>query len=121
MKVGKNTGTWGEEQAIAYLKAHNYSILATNWRYKKLEIDIIAQTKDKIVFVEVKTRSSEDFGEPETFVSLKKQRFIISAANQYIIEKDIDFEARFDIISVLVNDNKTTVKHLPEAFYPIVK
>lgn len=121
MKMGENTGKWGEEQAIAYLKEHNYEILAVNWRFKKLEIDIIAQTKDKIVFVEVKTRSTEDFGEPETFVSLKKQRFIISAANQYIIEKNIDLEARFDIVSVLVFNGKWTINHLPDAFYPIVK
>jgi putative endonuclease len=121
MQGNKNTGNWGEKQAVLFLKELNYAILETNWRYKKLEIDIIAQIGPVLVFVEVKTRGSDEFGEPETSVSLKKQRFIIEAANQYIISKNLDFEARFDIISILVLNQKTTIKHLPDAFYPIVK
>jgi putative endonuclease len=121
LATSKNTGNWGEEQALGYLKEQNYTVLATNWRYKKLEIDIIARQKDTIVFVEVKTRSGDEFGEPESFVSHKKQRFLISAANHYLIEKNIDLEARFDIISVLIINNRTVVKHLPDAFYPMVK
>lgn len=120
-RPGENIGKWGEEQAIGYLKAHNYAILATNWRYKRLEVDIIAKIGNIMVFVEVKTRSSQEFGEPESFVSMKKQSFIISAANQYLIEKELDLEARFDIISVLIFNGKTTINHLPEAFYPIAK
>lgn len=95
--------------------------MEANWRFKKLEVDIIAQIDGKIVFIEVKTRSSVDFGEPEDFVSLKKQRFIIEAANNYLLEKNIDAEARFDIVSVLSENGTTTIKHLPDAFYPIVK
>ncbi len=87
----------------------------------KLEIDIIAQIKDILVFVEVKTRLNEEHGDPEDAVTLKKQRFIIKAANYYIQEKDLDMESRFDIICVLRENNKTIVKHLPDAFYPIAK
>jgi putative endonuclease len=117
----KKRGDWGEKQAVAYLKENNYEILATNWRYKKLEVDIIAKIAETIAFVEVKTRGSDEFGEPETFVSLKKQRFIIEAANHYILEKDLNTDARFDIISVLQNNNITRLKHFPDAFYPKVK
>jgi putative endonuclease len=117
----KNTGNWGEEQALAWLRDKNYDILAVNWRFGKLEIDIVAQHGQFIVFIEVKTRFGEDFGEPADAVSLKKQRFLIKAANQYILEKEIDLEARFDIISVLVLNNATTIKHFTDAFYPIVK
>ena len=117
----KNKGDWGEKQAVAYLKENGFTILETNWRFKKLEIDIIAQIADKMVFVEVKTRGSNEYGEPETAVSLKKQRFIIKAANHYITEKDIDLEARFDIVGIMYIDNKIIVKHIPDAFYPIVK
>jgi putative endonuclease len=117
----KDIGKWGEEQALAYLKAHNYAILATNWHFKNKEIDIIAKTGEVIVFVEVKTRTTEEFGEPEEGVSSKKQSFLISAANHYIISKEIDAEARFDIISVMYLKGKTTLKHIPEAFYPIAK
>lgn len=121
MKGNKNTGDWGEKQAVSFLKEHNYVILETNWRYKKLEIDIIAQVNGILVFIEVKTRGSDEFGEPETSVTLKKQRFIIAAANQYVIEKDLDVEVRFDVISILNQNSQTTIKHLPDAFYPIVK
>lgn len=117
----KHIGDRGEEQAAAYLKKQGYIILETNWRFRKLEVDIIARQADIIVFVEVKTRSTNEFGEPESFVSLKKQRFIISAAHQYIIDNNIDLEARFDVISVLQINNTITVKHLQEAFYPLVK
>ena len=87
----------------------------------KLEIDIIAQIDDILVFVEVKTRSNNEHGDPEDGVTLKKQRFLIKAANFYITEKDLDLEARFDIITVLKENNKVIVKHLPDAFYPIAK
>ena len=121
MSEAKNTGDWGEEQAVNYLKNQNYIILETNWRFKKLEVDIIAQTGNYIVFVEVKTRGSDEFGEPETFVSLKKQRFIVEAANNYIISNNISLEARFDIVSILFNNKRFVINHLPDAFYPMVK
>jgi putative endonuclease len=95
--------------------------LEANWRFMKLEVDIIAQSGNKIVFVEVKTRFNEERGDPEDGVTLKKQRFLIKAANHYILEKDIQNESRFDIITVLTENNKTVVKHLPDAFYPIAK
>ena len=73
------------------------------------------------MFVEVKTRFREDHGDPEDSVTVKKQRFLIRAANYYVLEKDLHLESRFDIITVLTENNKTIVKHLPGAFYPIVK
>jgi putative endonuclease len=119
--MAENKGKWGEELAINYLRKHDFTILEVNWRYKKLEVDIIAENEQKIVFIEVKTRGSDEFGEPETFVSLKKQRFIVEAANNYMIEKNRQEEARFDIVSILVKNNLPVIKHLPDAFYPIVK
>jgi putative endonuclease len=121
LRTTKKTGDWGEKQALAFLRGKNYDILETNWRYRKLEVDIIAKDGEFIVFVEVKTRGTDEFGEPETFVSIKKQRFIIEAANQYLSEKELDIEARFDIISIIRDNNLTVVKHLPDAFYPTLK
>lgn len=63
----------------------------------------------------------EEMGSPEDAVTLKKQRFLIKAANHYIFEKNIENEARFDIVTILTENNITTVKHLPDAFYPIAK
>ena len=121
MQNNKNKGDWGEELALEFLREKGYTILEANWRFMKLEIDIIAQIGDILVFVEVKTRYNEEHGDPEDGVTLKKQRFLIKAANFYIREKDLELESRFDIVTVLKENNKTIVKHLPDAFYPIAK
>lgn len=115
-------GKEGEEAAVQFLKNLGYTILEINWRFKKYEIDIIATKNNIIVFIEVKARSSNAFGEPEWFVNKTKQKFLITAANQYIHQKEIEKESRFDIISVLIDNNNTsTVKHLEDAFYASLK
>ncbi|MDD2634210.1 MAG: YraN family protein [Bacteroidales bacterium] len=111
-------GEKGEELACSYLKEKKYRILARKWRYKHKEIDIIAFYEGIIIFVEVKTRSSDYWGNPEEFVNRRKQKFLIEAAEKYIIEKDFDMEARFDIISVIIGEDETHVEHIEEAFYP---
>lgn len=116
-----NLGVEGEKIAKKHLLDKGYAILEQNWRFKKLEVDLIASYKDLIVFVEVKARSTSDFGEPELSVTKKKQGFLVSAAHEYLTSKDIELECRFDIVSVLQNNNKTTVKHLEGAFYPSIK
>lgn len=114
-------GNLAEEKAVKFLEEKNYSVLERNWRFKKYEVDIIAKDNDKIVFIEVKSRGTDAFGEPEMAVTLKKQRFLVAAADQYIRDNNIELESRFDIISILVINNNITVKHLQEAFYPLVK
>ncbi|WP_317899102.1 YraN family protein [Aurantibacillus circumpalustris] len=114
-------GQEGEIIARKYLISKGYELLELNWRFRKYEIDIIAKKDETIVFVEVKTRKSNTFGEPEVFVTKQKQNFLIAAANQYLIENNIDLESRFDIISVLQFNNNHTVKHLEAAFYPLLK
>jgi putative endonuclease len=117
----KNLGVEGERLAREYLLKLGYNILEKNWRFKKYEVDIIAKIGETMVFVEVKARKSDIFGEPEIFVTKQKQRFLIAAAHHYITEKNIDLESRFDIVSVLLINNKLTVKHLEGAFYPTIK
>lgn len=117
----QNTGKSGEETAKRYLLEKGYEILETNWRFKKYEVDIISKSGNTVVFVEVKTRKSDTFGEPEVFVTRQKQNFLVAAANQYIIQNNIDLESRFDIIAVLQLNNNQTVKHLEAAFYPQLK
>ena len=113
------TGKKGEELAIGYLRGKGYQILHKNWRYKNLEIDIIAQEGDFLVIVEVKTRKNADFGEPETFVTKKKQQKIIRATHAYILETDCKLEVRFDIISITNETSQT--EHIKRAFYPGLK
>ena len=110
------TGKKGEEQAIAYLRGLGYQILHVNWRFKKLEIDIIARDGDFLVIIEVKTRKNADFGAPETFVTKVKQKKIIRAAHQYFLEYESENEVRFDIVAV--NNQTGQVEHIKRAFYP---
>ena len=111
------TGQSGESEAAWYLTRNGFHILETNWRFKKEEIDLIIENDHYLVFVEVKTRTTEDFGSPEEFVSRKKQLHLIKAANAYIDENDINKEARFDIIAVILQPQFKII-HLEEAFYP---
>ncbi len=110
------TGKKGEEQAIAYLRGKGYTILHTNWRYKKLEIDVIARDRDILAIIEVKTRKNSDFGEPGTIVTRPKQKKAIRAAHEYIRQYEIQEEARFDIVSV--NNETGQVEHIERAYYP---
>ncbi len=111
-------GKRGEAFALHLLVSKGFQILETNWRFRKDEVDIIAQDKDFLVIAEVKTRSTHYFGEPFTAVTKKKQGFLIRAANAYIEKYDIDLECRFDIISIVFAENKYQVEHIEDAFYP---
>ena len=111
-------GTDGENKATAYLEDSGYVILDRNWRYGKGEIDIICSKGEFIVFVEVKTRSTDYFGQPEEAVDKKKKNFLIKAADAYVTQKNIPQEVRYDIISVILSQNKHSVRHIKDAFYP---
>jgi len=113
------TGKKGEEQATIYLKGIGYHILHINWRYKHLEIDIIARDGDFLVIIEVKTRKNAVFGEPESFVTKSKQQKIIKAAHEYVQQYNVQSEVRFDIISV--NNETGQTQHIKRAFYPGAK
>lgn len=98
----KKLGNLGEELAILYLKKHQYKILAYHWQKRIGEIDIVAQDEDKtIVFVEVKTRTSQEFGLPEEAVNFLKQHKLIKTAQYYILE-NYNFEVpwRIDVITL---------------------
>ena len=113
-KIGKK----GEALATDYLLNTGYTICERNWRYDHKEVDIIAENKDMLIFVEVKTRSTDYFGSPEESVTQKKQQFLIEAAEEYIFINDITKEIRFDIISVLLIEDGYTINHIIEAFHP---
>ena len=113
-------GKDGETQAVAYLKEKGYRILHTNWRLGSYELDIIAQTADELVIVEVKTRSAGSISNPEDAVTNQKIRNIIAATDYYIKSFDIDLPARFDIISIIGNPPNCEIDHIEDAFYPPV-
>jgi putative endonuclease len=111
-------GEEGEELAVQYLSGKGYRIIERNWRYKHKEIDIIARDKDELVFVEVKARSGNYFEEPWQSVTRQKQRFLIAAANAYVLKFDLDIESRFDVISVTFLGKQHKIEHIDYAFYP---
>ena len=111
-------GKLGEEMACAHLRKLGYKILQLNWHFGREEIDIIAMDGEMLVIVEVKTRASAYFGEPEFAVNRKKQRILVRAAEAYILEKDLDIETRFDVISIVITPEKKHLHHIDDAFYP---
>jgi putative endonuclease len=102
--------------AVQFLMAKNYQIVAINWRWQKAEVDIIAQVNDTLVFVEVKTRSSDTFVKPEEAVHEKKQLLLIEAAEAYCEANNIEMELRFDVITIIHQGSKTITKHIEGAF-----
>ncbi len=111
-------GEKGEELAKQFLEKLGYEIIALNWRERKYEIDIIARDKDELVFVEVKTRSTACFGNPEEAVTPKKQKHLVNGADFYIQENEIDLECRFDVVAVISNSNQSEIEHFKNAFSP---
>lgn len=112
-------GSLGESLAQKYLKSKGYTILECNWRWRKAEIDIIAKIKDILVFVEVKTRSYNLYGPPETAVTQKKEQLLADAASVYMEEINHTWEIRFDIISItLDNPHDPEIIHFEDAFFP---
>jgi len=116
MAQHNDLGKQGEEIARKYLEEKGYRILETNWQYSHAEIDIIAQKDDILVVIEVKTRTYDSYGKPETFVSKKKIKLLIAAINSYIKQKNLDTEIRFDIISIIKNRYTEKLEHLEDAF-----
>ncbi len=116
MAVHNDLGKKGEEMAVLFLQKHGYKILERNWRFKKAEVDVIAQKKEVLAVIEVKTRSSNYFGNPQDFVNQKKIQLLVEAINEYVISKDLDVEVRFDIVAIVQNKNTTKIEHLEDAF-----
>lgn len=110
-------GKIGEELAVDHLLSNGYEILETNWTFLKAEIDIIAQKNNILAVVEVKTRSTLDFGLPQDFVNPKKIQLLVKAINEYVISRDLDVEVRFDIIAVHREGKKFNIDHLEDAFF----
>ena len=110
-------GNRGESLAEKYLLENGYQILERNWRFSRAEIDIIAKDGEILVFVEVKTRSSELFGKPEESVSPRKEALLKDAAAVYMEQIGHDWEIRFDIISFLITGDTYSYKHYKDAFF----
>lgn len=118
MAAHNDLGIKGEELAVIHLKKTGYEILERNWRFGKEEIDVIVTKNSWLVIVEVKTRNSDYFGEPEQSVSRAKQSHLVRAAHAYIQRKDLDMEVRFDVIGIILNKKEQRLHHIEHAFQP---
>ena len=111
-------GERGEEVARDYLQSRGMSFLAANFRSRRGEIDLIMRESNCLVFIEVKTRSSEDWGRPAAAVTSAKRRRISKTAMDYLrLLKNPEVQIRFDIVEVLMDGNGLKeIRHLPSAF-----
>lgn len=102
--------------AVAYLQEKGYEIVSRNFRYQKAEVDIIARKEGVLAVVEVKTRSSPDFGAPEDFVKRRQINSLVNAIDYFVNDHELDVDVRFDIIAIVKNESGTEVQHLEDAF-----
>lgn len=119
MATHLDLGRKGEALAKTHLENSGYEILDENWTHGRNEVDLIAYKDKVIIFVEVKARTGNGFGEPEDFVDARKQRLLVEAADEYIYLMEHEGEVRFDIISILFDKQaSSTLKHIEDAFWP---
>jgi len=113
-------GKLGEQIAQSYLTQKGYTILATNWTVGHKEIDIIAEYEKSLVIVEVKCRNFDPLEAPQHAVNRQKQKDLISATNAYMMQMDMEWDVRFDIITVILKGGQHEIDHIEDAFYPIL-
>ncbi len=110
-------GKKGEQLAVDFLLKNNYDIIERNYRFDKAEVDIIARKDEILAIIEVKTRSTADFGDPQDFVKPKQIKNLVKAVDEYVTVNDLDVEVRFDIIAIVKQGNNFDIEHLENAFY----
>lgn len=111
----KELGNVGEQLAVEYLEKNKYNILDRNFYCKQGEIDIVAQDNNEIVFVEVKTRSGLDFGQPSESVNKIKQKHMYKTAQYFLYKSNcINKFIRFDVIEILIENGKFNINHIKQ-------
>ena len=117
MAAHNELGLLGEKMAIEFLINKGFKIREQNWRFQKAEVDIIAQKGSLLAVVEVKTRSTRFFGDPQEFIKEQKIKLLTKAIDHYVYTLDLDVEVRFDVIGIVKNRLETSIIHLEDAFY----
>jgi putative endonuclease len=117
--MGKHNelGKKGEQLAIDFLIEGGYNIIERNYRFDRAEVDIIAKKENVLAIIEVKTRTTDAFGNPQDFVKPKQIKNLVKAVNEYVIENGLDVEVRFDIIAILKSKGGFNIEHILNAFY----
>ena len=111
-KLGKD----GELIAFMFLQRDSCTVLETNWRFQKAEVDIIAQKDGFLIFSEVKTRGSKKFGNPSDSIDKKKISIYKDAVEGYLEQYPSELEVRFDVVNIIIGKDETEIEHIPNAF-----
>ena len=119
MALHNKLGAEGEAYAFGYLEAKGYTILHRNWHFQHREIDIVATHCGQLVFIEVKTRTNDDWENPRDAITNSKIRLLADAAEAYIYQYDRHEEARFDVLTLITRNQAFEVELIPEAFHPM--
>ena len=120
--MGRNNlvGAWGEALAAEYLRKRHYKLLAAGYHCRFGEIDLIVETRQYLVFVEVKVRKNENFAQAHEYVNRKKQDKIRVTASMYLSENPTKLQPRFDVIEIYapdgVNSTHPQINHMEDAF-----
>ena len=117
MAEHNDLGKLGEELAVDFLEKNGYEIIETNWTFQKAEVDIIAKKDAILAVIEVKTRSSLDYGLPQDFVKPKKIQLLVKAINEYVTQNELDVDVRFDIVAIHKENNEFILEHIEDAFH----
>ena len=99
-----------------FLQRDSFTILETNWRFQKAEVDIIAQKDGFLIFIEVKTRGSKKFGNPSDSIDKKKISLYKDAVEGYLEQYPSELEVRFDVVNIIIGKDETEIEHIPNAF-----
>ncbi|TGE19636.1 YraN family protein [Hymenobacter elongatus] len=111
-------GQAGEKAAATFLAEQGYTIVTQGYRHRRAEVDLIVRRgQELLVFVEVKTRSSAQYGFPEEFVTERKRQLFRLAAEQYQLDVDWQGDIRFDILALRLTSTGFHIEHFEDAFY----
>jgi putative endonuclease len=115
-------GRKGEEIAFYHLIKKGYKVIERNWRFDHTEVDIIATHNNRLIIVEVKTRTAAVYEEPREALSSRKIKHLTHAAEAYIMEHEIDMETRFDAVFIKwYSETKYELMHIEDAFSPLIE
>ena len=117
MNLKQDLGRYGEDQAASYLQDRGYEIIDRNWRSPVGEIDLVARDKDRLVFIEVKTRNGSGFGHPFEAITAKKVARMRRMVAEWCLAKQVSgLKVRLDAVAVLITGGRVRIEHLKEVF-----
>lgn len=117
MAAHNELGKKGEDLAVEFLLKKGYKIVARNFKYQKAEVDIIARKVNVLAIIQVKTRSTPDFGNQQEFLKTKQIQLMVKAVSYFVTDHNMDVQVRFDVMGIIKNKAGIKIEHLEDAFF----